>query len=545
MGASADGLDYSFNWGTSIEGTVSQAANVIGVDKASDGNYFVSLVWGGTTAAGKTISWGGQNLQGADGACIEGADYSSGNSYTPNLMFAKVDKTTGNPIWKVYTNFGYVDNTNSVFRSTSDGGALVVARIRQSEGKDCRLANIVGADGVMTHLQHTDADMWAYRSVLIKIDADGKVVWTRTINALDETKSGADASQPFYIYGIATGPDNRIYLSGRMCTTVYFPGKNGRVVATDACYNEGWTGDSQTNVGNAFIAEFSENGYINNVMTFLGDDYQYTQISDMVIDGATMYAAGIARKSAAGSLVLPTLSIIDLGDNSLKSYKEYSVATNSGKKQNFNVYSLSLIDGNLYLTGNLAGSMTDNNVTLTATGTAATLDGFIAKFDTDGNLLAAKNYGMVNTGIMGAVEINGGVVALAYQMVGAGAVALTYDKALNAEMARTTLMTSGTTALASKPVFDGENIVVLSRGAKAASAFYGTTDVKPSLTQNFGVLLGSWKVSGNVATGIGAVKANAGNSTDIYTLAGVRIPGSGNMSNGIYISRGKKIIIND
>lgn len=540
-GINAGGIDYQFNWGTSIEGNVSQAANVIGVKKASDGNYFVSLVWGGTTAAGKTISWGGQNLQDASGADIEGADYSSGNSYTPNLLFAKTDKTTGNPIWKVYTNFGYVNNSNCSFTSTADGGAILLVSVRQSEGADYRLANIVGSDGTVTYLQHTDADKWSYRSVLIKIDADGKVVWTRTINALDETKEGKGASTPFYTYDIVTGTDNRIYVSGRMCTTVYFPGKNGRLVAKDAIYNDGWTGDSQTSCGNGFIAEFSEDGYINNVMTFAGEDYKYTQIQQMVIDGTTMYAAGVAKKSSTG--IMPTLSVIDLKDNSLKVYKEYAVAANSGGKQNFRVYSLSLADGSLYMTGNLAGSMTDNNITLTAVGTAATLDGFIARLDTEGNLLAAKNYGTLNTGIMGTAEVNGGIVALAYQMTGAGAVALAYDKALSSELSRTTLMTSGTTATASAPLFDGENIVVLARGAKAASAFYGTTEVKPALKQSFGVLLGSWKVTGNVSSGINAVSADFSNGSETYSINGIRMTDRRNTGNGILISNGKKTIV--
>lgn len=544
----AGNFDYQFNWATSIEGHNAQGANVIGVKKASDGNYFAALVWGGTTAAGKTISWGGQNLQDASGADIEGADYSSGNSYTPNLLFAKIDKATGSPVWTVYTNFGYIDNSNCDFEPTADGGAVALARIRQSEGADYRLAHIVGADGNVTYLQHTDADMWAYRSVIIKIDADGKVLWIRTINALDETKDGSKAAQPFYANAVAVGTDGRIYVSGRMCTTVYFPGAKGRIVSKDAYYNDGWTGDSQVNVGNAFIAVFSADGYIDDVMTFPGEGYQYTQISSMVIDGTTMYAAGVAKKSATGSFIQPTLSVIDLNTNSLKSYKEYSVAANSGNKQNFKIYSLSLIDGSLYMTGNLAGSLTDNNVTLTATGTASTLDGYVARLDTDGNLLAAKNYGLVNTGIMGVAEVNGGVVALAYQMTKsgsaeAGAVVLAYDKAVSTEVSRTLIMKSGTTATAAAPLFDGENLVVLSRGAKAASAFYGTTDVKPALTQSFGALFGSWKVNGSISTGINAAKADTNATTEIYSINGVKISGTENTGSGIYISNGKKIAI--
>ena len=540
IGANADGIDYTFNWATSIEGHNAQSANVIGVKTAADGNYFASLVWAGTTAAGKTISWGGQNLQDAEGADIEGADYSSGNSYTPNLLFAKIDKTTGNPLWTVYTNFGYVSNDYSSFVATEDGGAVILATVRQSEGTDYRLANIVGADGKTTYLQHTDADQWAYRSVLVKIDSEGKVAWTRTINALDATKEGKAANTPFYTNDLVVDADGKIYVSGRMCTTLYFTGRSGQIVAKEATNNDGWTGDSQTNCGNAFVAEFDADGYISDVIMLEREGYTYSQATKMALDGTTLYVAGVAVK-AGSSDVLPTLTTISLEDNAVKAYREYEVAANTGGKQNFKVYSLSFIDGSLYMTGNMVGGITDNNVTLTATGTASTLDGYIVRLDTDGNLLAGQTFGAINTGIMGVAEVNGGLFALAYQMVGAGAVALTYDKALAAETSRTTLMTSGTTATASAPVFDGENIVIMVRGAKAASAYYGTTDVKPALTQSFGVLLGSWKV---VATGdgISSVKAYNGNAADVYNLNGVKMPESYSLDKGVYISNGKKVV---
>lgn len=112
----------------------------------------------------------------------------------------------------------------------------------------------------------------------------------------------------------------------------------------------------------------------------------------------------------------------------------------------------------------------------------------------NGSLLSGLNYGTLNTGIEGAVLKGDKIIALAYQMSGAGAVALVYDKALTKEEQRTTLMTSGTTATAAAPLLDGDNFVVLSRGGKTASAFYGTTEVKPQLKQSFGVFFGSWKI---------------------------------------------------
>lgn len=549
MGTVAQGLDYKFNWGTSIEGHNAQAANVIGVDNTADGNYFASLVWGGTTAAGKTISWGGQNLQDANGQDIEGADYSSGNSYTPNLLFAKIDKTTGNPIWNVYTNFGYADCENSAFAATADGGAVVLMHVRQSEKADYRLANIVDAEGTVTYLQHTDADQWAYRSVLIKISGEGKVEWTRTINALDLTKNGAKANRPLYTSDIKVAADGKIYVSGRMCTTMYFTGKGGSIVAKEAFYNEGWTGDSQTNTGNAFVAEFDADGYFNNLITFTAQDagYAYTQANRMVIDGTTMYVAGLAKN---GAMLNPTLSIINLEDNTVKTYKELTVGNNSGGKQNFKIYSLQLIGNSLYMTGNLVGTLTDNNVTLTTTGTASQLYGYVARFDTEGNMLAAKNYGTINTGIVGVAEVNGGIVAIAWQMVknevsNAGTVALAYDKELNSELSRTLIIDGGMTAAAAAPLFDGENLVVLSRGGKATAtqSFYGTTDVKPALTQSFGVQFGSWKVSGNISTGISGVSAANSGAANLYGIDGVSAGSADKAGNGVYVANGKKVVI--
>lgn len=541
LGGFSQTVDYTFNWATSIEGTVAQAANVIGVKKAADGNYLTALVWGGTTAAGKTISWGGQNLQDESGADIEGADYSSGNSYTPNLLFTKVDPATGEPIWKLYTNFGYITNSNCDFQPTSDGGAILLMYGRQSDRADYRFAHIVSSDGTVTYLQHSDADKWSYRAALVKVNSDGVVEWTRTINALNETTDGTSVSTPFYTYSIALDADGNIYVAGRMCTTMYFLGKAGRIVPVEAYYNDGWDGDSQVTVGNAFIAKFTSDGYYTGICTANDGNYTYTQYDKLVVDGNTLYAFGTLKKSAEGALLQPSFSVIDLSTFTRTSYKEYTVAKNSGDRQNFKIYSAGILDGCFYVCGNLAGSITDNNVTIAATGTSSPLDGYIARFDMNGSLLSGLNYGTLNTGIEGAVLKGDKIIALAYQMSGAGAVALVYDKALTKEEQRTTLMTSGTTATAAAPLLDGDNFVVLSRGGKTASAFYGTTEVKPQLKQSFGVFFGSWKIG--TTSGINNIAVDSETEKTVYSINGMKMPESYNPSKGIYIINGKKTIL--
>lgn len=441
----------------------------------------------------KTISWGGQNLQDESGADIEGADYSSGNSYTPNLLFTKVDPATGEPIWKLYTNFGYITNSNCDFQPTSDGGAILLMYGRQSDRADYRFAHIVSSDGTVTYLQHSDADKWSYRAALVKVNSDGVVEWTRTINALNETTDGTSVSTPFYTYSIALDADGNIYVAGRMCTTMYFLGKAGRIVPVEAYYNDGWDGDPQVTVGNAFIAKFTSDGYYTGICTANDGSYTYTQYDKLVVDGNTLYAFGTLKKSAEGALLQPSFSVIDLSTFTRTSYKEYTVAKNSGDRQNFKIYSAGILDGCFYVCGNLAGSITDNNVTIAATGTSSQLDGYIARFDMNGSLLSGLNYGTLNTGIEGAVlkvtNHSIGIPDERRRRSGFGLRQGPYE-----EEQRTTLMTSGTTATAAAPLLDGDNFVVLSRGGKTASAFYGTTEVKPQLKQSFGVLFGSWKI---------------------------------------------------
>lgn len=538
-GIFAQGVDYKFNWAVSVEGTVNQAANTIGVEKAADGNVFAAMVWGGTTAAGKTVSWDGRNLLGADGAEIEGADYSSGNSYTPNMLFAKVSSVTGEVLWKVYTNFGYVDSGNTDFAATADGGAVLLVYVRQSEGADSRLAHIVGADGTVTYLQHTDADKWCYRAVLVRLDADGKVAWTRTINALDETKEGASATKVFGVSSVAVDAAGSIYVAGRMAGTLYFLGKNGRVTAVDAFNNDGWNGDSQKNVGNAFIARFAGDGYFDKIFTGEAGDYVYNQYDKLVLDGATLYAVGTCKKTGGNTGLM--LGVYDTDQGVRRYYKEYEMEANSGGKQNIKVYGASVIDGSLYVTGNLAGTIVDNGVRLSAVGTKAQLDGFVARFGNDGNMLGGKTYGSVNTGTVGVADAGGCVVALSWSMAD-GIVATAYDKAMANELSRTVLMKSGLSAAAAAPeVIDG-SLFVMGRGSRSASAaYYGTTDVKPDLKQSYGVMFGSWQLEA-VTDRIAAVDGDTANAGPVYNAAGVKMAAGAGLQRGLYIQNGRKTL---
>ena len=58
-----------------------------------------------------------------------------------------------------------------------------------------------------------------------------------------------------------------------------------------------------------------------------------------------------------------------------------------------------------------------------------------------------------------------------------------------------------------------------------------------------GVLLGSWKVTGNVSSGINAVSADFSNGSETYSINGIRMTDRRNTGNGILISNGKKTIV--
>lgn len=66
----------TFNWAHTVDGATSAGDNIIGMVKASGGDYYVATTWGTNSGASQTNLWfDGEQVTGADGAAIVGSPY--------------------------------------------------------------------------------------------------------------------------------------------------------------------------------------------------------------------------------------------------------------------------------------------------------------------------------------------------------------------------------------------------------------------------------------------------------------------------------------
>lgn len=180
VSASADD-NLTFNWAHSVDAQTSGGDNVKGIYKATDGNYFAVTSFG-TTSTALNVTVDGETLTDASGNAIEGSPY-TGTSNNGNFLLQKVDAQTGSISWFVYTKKGDVENGNTLVAATSDGGVVIAAKCRawvKEAGYD-NLLEIVDASGATTTVKDMGTQSGEYRYLIVKLNADGKLEWTRLL----------------------------------------------------------------------------------------------------------------------------------------------------------------------------------------------------------------------------------------------------------------------------------------------------------------------------------------------------------------------------
>lgn len=540
LSLSASAIDYTFNWGKTIEGTIAQSSNIIGMDKSSDGKILVGLTWGGNSVTANPLKWGGANLTDGQGNDINGASYYKGTSSAQNFIATKMD-AAGQLAWKVYTNSGNIENGRSGLVATKDGGAVVLLTARATCEGNTSLIDIVDAEGKTTHVQHSDADYWSYRNVLIKISTDGAVEWTRTINALDLTPDGKDASYGVTVNEVAVDANGKIYVGGAIRSEAYFLGARGKQTTVVGGNITGWTGGANTTYGKAFVAQLDSTGYFEQIYVD-PTEAAYTSVDRLTVGNGKVYAIGVGKATAAGAIDA-SLYTFDLSAAEFTPVKKVlAVQKTTAGNQNLQIKDIQVIDGNVYVSGAIVGSLKIDETMVVAGNDASTsLAGFVAKFDTDINPVKSLVIpGTSNTGMYGVEKVGDYILASA-TMANDGAALYAIPADFSTMPEPTKLVISGYVAISVNPIADGNNLIFVTRGGKSTTAsFYGTTDAKPSLTQSYGVLLGSWTISG--ATGVQSIEVKNDKSSSAYSINGIQ-QNPESLSKGIYVVDGKKVAV--
>ena len=544
----------TFNWAHSVDGATDAGDGVLGMAKSTDGSYYVGTTFG-TDDSNLNVKVDGEIMVGLDGKAIEGSPY-AGNSMNANMLLQKVCNT-GSVEWNLYTKKGYVYDAQ--FAPTFDGGVIAVVKTRAwvaTAGLD-NLLEIVDGTGATTTIK----DMWTqdseYRFLILKINADGKLVWSRLafgqVDYKNETLAEAVKSTDNAKFNTcAVDEDGNIYLAGNFSTVLYFKKSDGTLATLTAKNNDNWDGKYATTNGDLFLVKLDADGYFVNSLATEGTA-KAAFFDKMVYNDGKLYLDGrvqgngnamkigdkeITVSSTTQTQVLVSVNASDLSVNYANVLTSVGTVTIQNKNAQF-------INGKVFFTGLFKGTWKNGSEDLIS---ASGLNGYVLEMDpATGNVSHAVNAG---SGFFGVYANDKVLYAFGYAASKGSIVPIDVDtwKAGDA----ISLCSYGNVAICSNPIIDGDNLIMMNRGGKAKSScdasLYGTD--KTFTTYAWGIVYYSYKINAT-STGINSAKADATNGKmNVYTTDGIFVKSASSvaeakqgLAKGVYVIGDQKVVV--
>lgn len=395
------GLEYA--WGNLIDGPTTAGDQSTNVALGKKGGIYWFGTYGSNNSTGLEITYAGENL-------FTGAEY-SGTSQNNNFTLLKTD-ADGNKLWTVYSNSGDFTSNSGGCAATSDGGVIVVSKVRHTDGYTDKDIVLNDATGKQTAVEWK-CDRRYYRLMVTKISADGAIAWNRMIDFSTEPGPGAAGSYAdfwadvFKLNKTTVDSDDNIYIALNFRNPVSVPKADGTSETFAPAESDAlktWTGDSQTNVGDFLLLGLDADGYYRNRLTFEGS-VNCTYCGNVIFADGKIYAEGYAMGNGAslkaGDFTMTPTSdgtynpivlraSTDLKVEWIKCFKGEKV----GGKHGFQNVGLTGANGNLWLCGQYNLKIIDPaDESKFVTSTQGNLrEGFIIKLDAaDGSWVAARN----------------------------------------------------------------------------------------------------------------------------------------------------------
>ncbi len=542
----------TFNWAHAVEGAVNSGNNVMEMVKTNDDSYLVASKFGSKTGS-QTVKFDGEELVG-----VMGSPYSEGNSNNGNLLLQKVSNA-GSVAWNVYTRKGDVSTVN--LAAADDGGIVVALKTRawvKEAGYD-NLLEVVDAAGAVTTIKDMGTTASEYRFLILKLDADGKLSWSRLVCGLVKTYDKGKTVDNAYLNACALDGDGNIYLAGNFRSALYFKKGDGTVATLESESTPDEYFNVQNSLGDLFLVKLDKEGYyLNSLVTAA---VSYASVDQMVVHDGKIFLDGrlqgkdatvklgntsVAASTDRQNLLVASVNATDLSVNYAKVLYPVVNSKNSFAIQNKGAQ---YVDGVVYFTGSLNGGLSTeiNGSAFVETG-ATQLKGYVAKMDAETGNFSAQLYkeGTISN-FFGVYPLKETLYAYGYDM-SKGAILVPFDQSSLSAGTPVVVAQGGTVAAAAAPVVDGDNLIMMNRSNKQMS-FYGT-DVKSAAVSGFSAFYYSYKINAT-ATGINAAKASAvTDGVNVYTADGIFIKtvssvtdAKQGLSKGVYIIGTQKVVV--
>ena len=253
----------------------------MGSDMVLDGDNIYYVMLSGTTQGVGDSGWpkeyndptlsvyyGGETI--CTGAPYEGA------SYNNNLNIIKTG-SDGNFQWVVYSTSG--EFSDGHVATAPDGGIYVATKVRHTDNMRTSDILITDATGVTTTLAwqlESDEASRYYRGLLMKIDGNGALQWTHTIDLSTAAQPAATGNytngtfDALAIEDIIADASGNCYVAGRYSNPMSLYRADGSALTLTPHNTTGWNGDTQETRGDLFVAIFDSNGFVTNTFTTQG-----------------------------------------------------------------------------------------------------------------------------------------------------------------------------------------------------------------------------------------------------------------------------------
>lgn len=390
----------TIKWGNLIDGPTSAGDQSTGVVVNKSGDVYWYGTYGSNDANGLDISYDGETL-------FTGAHY-EGTSNNGNLTILKTD-TDGKKLWVVYSNSGDFANNAGGIAATSDGGCVVVSKVRHTDGYLDQNITLNDAVGGVTDVEWTAPEKRYYRMMVTKLSDAGQIEWNRMVNFSTEPGPGATGnyasfwSDVFNVGKIDVDDNDNIYIALNYRNPVTISKADGTSVTFTPRNNTTWTGDSQAAAGDFMVLSLDSDGYYRNALQLEGTaTAAYCQ--KVAVEGGKVYAQGYingdgTEMSVDGKALKPNSGVYnpllmcadtDLNVEWAKCYPGEKV----GGKHGFQNCDITVVNGNLWFVGqyNLKFSDPDEADKVLESTQGNLREGFILKLDAaTGRWLAARN----------------------------------------------------------------------------------------------------------------------------------------------------------
>ena len=363
---------------------------------AQDGGlYVVGQV--GTTAADQEVVL----TDGTTPTTVASGVAYSGNGANQAMLVMKLD-ASGNVVWKVNQTNGEASNNELRIAATPDGGAVVLANLRHTEG-------YLNDRVVITDAKDTNHEIaWDidgernFRGFVIKLTAEGGIEWTQELvmnTVADEatypkwSQSSRNIGQGLKTYALEVDNEGNIYVGGIMCAAMTVDG-----ITIEPHNVATWNGSAQTTMGNMYIVKLDSEG---NYVKHLVSDGVATQenVQGLKVVGNKLYMAtwiaGVAGSefSVGGKAVTPATTngswaLAELDTDLNVNWLQFYESTISGSA--WQMPTMTIAGDHIYLMGTAKYGIDINGTNYTNTASNKARQSWLIQFDrTSGNATAA------------------------------------------------------------------------------------------------------------------------------------------------------------